>query len=53
VAEHKNCYLIEIAWTLLLHYHMPFLLWADVVLACYLINRMPALMLHGQITPLY
>ena len=49
VAERKNRHLIEIARTLLLHYHVPFCFWGDVVLtACYLINRMPSSVLHDQ-----
>ena len=50
VAERKNRHLIEIARTLLLHYHVPFRFWEDVVLtACYLIHRMPSSVLHDQI----
>ena len=50
VAERKNCHLIEITCTLLLHYHVPFRFWRDVVLtACYLINHMPSSVLHAQI----
>ena len=49
VAERKNRHLIETARTLL-HYHVPFRFWGDVVLiACYLINRMPSSLLHAQI----
>ena len=50
VAERKNRHLIETACTLLLRYHVPFRFWGDVVLiACYLINRMPSFVLHDQI----
>ena len=50
VAERKNRHLVEIARTLLLHSHVSFRFWEDVVLiACYLINRMPSSVLHDQI----
>ena len=50
VVERKNRHLIETARTLLLHYHVPFRFWGDVVLtACYLFNRMPSFVLHAQI----
>ena len=50
VAERKNHHLIETTHTLLLHYHVPFCFLGDVVLiACYLINRMPSSVLHDQI----
>ena len=50
VAERKNRHLIEIARIFLLHYHVPFNFWGDVVLiACYLINCMPSSVLHDQI----
>ena len=50
VAECKDRHLIETTRTLLLHYHVPFHFWGDVVLTtCYLINRMPSFVLHDQI----
>ena len=50
VVERKNRHLIETTRTLLLHYHVPFRFWGDVVLtACYLINRMPSSVLHDRI----
>ena len=50
VAERKNRHLVETTRTLLLHSHVPFRFWGDVVLtACYLINRMPSFVLHDQI----
>ena len=50
VVERKKRHLIETARTLLLHYHVPFRFWGDAVLiACYLINRMPSSVLHAQI----
>ena len=50
VAESKNRHLIETTRTLLLHYHVPFRFWGDIVFtACYLINRMPSSVLHAQI----
>ncbi|RVW98813.1 Retrovirus-related Pol polyprotein from transposon TNT 1-94 [Vitis vinifera] len=50
VAERKNRHLVETARTLLLHSHVPFRFWGDAILiACYLINRMPSSVLHDQI----
>ena len=50
VVERKNRHLIETTCTLLLHYHVPFRFWGDVLLTtCYLINRMPSSVLHDQI----
>ena len=47
IAERKNRHLIETARTLLLHFHVPFRFWGDVVLiVCYLINRMASSALH-------
>ncbi|RVW75530.1 putative mitochondrial protein [Vitis vinifera] len=49
VAERKNRHLIETARTLL-HSHVPFRFWGNVVLTTYyLINRMPSSILHDQI----
>ena len=48
VAERKNRHLIETTRTLLLHYDVPFRFWGDAVLiACYLIKRMPSSVLHN------
>ena len=50
VAEHKNHHLIETTRTLLLHYHVPFRFGGNpVLIACYLINRMPSSVLYDQI----
>ena len=50
VTERKNRHLVETARTLLLHSNVPFCFWGDTVLiACYLINRMPSSVLHDQI----
>ena len=50
VAEWKNRYLVETAYTLLLHHKVPQRFWGDAILvACYLINRMPSSILHDQI----
>ena len=50
VVECKNRHLVETVRTLLLHSHVPFCFWGDVVLtAYYLINRMPSSILHEQI----
>ena len=50
VVERKNRHLIKTARTLLLHYHVPFPFWGNTILiACYLINRMPSPVLHDQI----
>jgi transposase InsO family protein len=48
VAERKNRHLLEVARCLLFHMHVPKQFWSDAVLtACYLINRMPSLVLDG------
>ena len=50
VAERNNRHLIETTRTLVLHYHVHFCFWGDVVLTvCYLINRMPSSVLNDQI----
>ena len=50
VVERKNRHLVETAHTLLLHSHVPFRFWGDVVLTtCYLINHMPSSVLHDRI----
>ena len=50
VAERKNCYLVEIACTLLLHHKVLQRFLGDATLAaCYLINRMPSSILYDQI----
>ena len=50
VAERKNRHLVETVRTLLLYYKVPQCFWGDAILAaCYLINRMPSVVLHDQI----
>ena len=50
MAERKNRHLVEITRTLLLYQKVPQLFWGDAILvACYLINRMPSFVLHDQI----
>ena len=50
VAERKNRHLVETAYTLLLHHKVPQLFWGDAILvAWYLINRIPSIVLHDQI----
>ena len=50
VTEHKNCHLVKTARTLLLHQKVPQCFWGDAILvACYVINRMPSSVLHNQI----
>ena len=42
VVERKNCHLVETTRTLLLQHTIPQCFWGDAILiACYLINRMP------------
>ena len=51
VAERKNCHLVETTRTLLLHHKVPQRFWGDAILvACYLINRMPSFVLHDQVS---
>ena len=46
----KNHYFVETAHTLLFHHKVPQHFWGDAILvACYLINRMPFFVLHDQI----
>jgi len=50
VAERKNKHLVETTRTLLIHGRVPQRFWGDVILsACYLINRMPSLVLNNKI----
>ena len=50
VVEHKNCHLVEITRTPLLHHKVPQRFWRDANLAaCYLIIRMSSFVLHDQI----
>ena len=50
VAECKNRHLVEIARTLLFHHKVSQRFWgAAILVACYLINRMPSFVLHNQI----
>ena len=50
VVERKNHHLVETARTLLLHHKVPQRFLGDTILvACYLINRMPSSILHDQI----
>ena len=49
VAKTKNRLLLETARALLFQMHLPKLIWADAVsTACFLINRMPLSILHGE-----
>ena len=50
VAEHKNRHLLETARALLFQMNVSKPFWADAVsIACFLINRMPSSVLHGEI----
>ncbi|RDX67759.1 hypothetical protein CR513_53323, partial [Mucuna pruriens] len=50
VAKRKNCHLVEIARTILIHYNVLLCLWGDALLAaCFLINRMPLSVLDNQV----
>jgi len=50
VAKRKTRHLIETIRTLLLRSNVPFRYWGDAVLmACYLINRMPSSVLGNQV----
>ncbi|KAM7509738.1 hypothetical protein LguiB_008613 [Lonicera macranthoides] len=49
VAERKNRHLLETARALLFQMNVPKPFWADAVsTACFLINRMPSSVLHGE-----
>jgi hypothetical protein len=48
VVEHKNRHLLDVAGALLFHMHVPKQLWSDVLIACYLINRMLSSFLDGN-----
>ena len=49
VAERKNRHLLKVARCLLLQMNVPKVFWGDAVLTlCFLINRMPSAILHGQ-----
>jgi len=50
VAKNKNRHLVETTRTILIHGDVPQRFWGNVVLsACYLINRMPSLVLDDKI----
>ncbi|KAJ9553824.1 hypothetical protein OSB04_017869 [Centaurea solstitialis] len=50
VAERKNRHLLEVARALLFQMTVPKPFWADAIAtACFLINRMPSSVLHGEI----
>ena len=50
VAKRKNRHLIETGRTLLIKSHVPLRFWGNaVLLACYLINRMPSLSIQNQV----
>ena len=47
----KNRHLVETTRTLLLHHKVPQRFWGnDILIACYLINRMSSSVLHDQIS---
>ncbi|KAK8936721.1 hypothetical protein KSP39_PZI012567 [Platanthera zijinensis] len=49
VAERKNRHLLDVARTLMTQMHVPRSYWGyAVLLACYLINRIPSTTLHGK-----
>ena len=48
MTEGKNCHIVETARTLLLH-HTSMFLGAPILIACYLINRMPSYVLGDQV----
>lgn len=50
VVERKHRHILDVARTLMSHMRVPKWLWGDAVLiACFLINRMPSSVLHGDI----
>ena len=50
VVERKNRHLLEMARALIFQMKVPKKFWADVVsIACFLINRMPTVVLKGDI----
>ena len=50
VAERKNRHLLEVARALLFQMTVPKPFWADAIsTACFLINRMPSVVLNGDI----
>ncbi|KAL0298831.1 UNVERIFIED_CONTAM: Retrovirus-related Pol polyprotein from transposon RE1 [Sesamum radiatum] len=49
VAERKHRHLLDVARTIMTHMHVPKSYWGDAVLiACYLIDRMPSTILNGD-----
>ena len=52
IAERKNCHLLEVARVLMISMNVPKYFWGEsVLIACYLINRMPTRVLNYN-TPL-
>ena len=50
MAERKHKHLLDVARTLSIHHNVPSSYWGDIVLiACYLINRIPSSVLYEQI----